>query len=157
MTTIAPPVPATIKFTGLSPKLTQILRAGTTLQQKVGTAKIGRTVATFEMTTDQLKLLLDHLVEHEITGSGASSPEVKRLRWMRREYGEALAGASVTVVHIITHEESDPVREQILDMLAVLWQNQSMYAADTLDDLARFDDMGGATLDHRRAWLAERL
>jgi len=154
MTTVAPPVPATIKFTGLSPMLTKILRSGTTLQQKEGTAKIGRTVATFEMAPDQLKLLLDHLVEHEITGSGASSKEVKRLRGMRRDFGEALGGSELTGVKIITHEESDPVREEILDLINRLWE----YHCDEegFSELTQLADRTGADGNYR-AWLAEHL
>lgn len=152
------------RFRGLSPATTDILRRNTQLQQRAGEAVIGRTVAKFRLGLPELARLLDWLVEHEITGSGASSPEVKRLRLVRTDFKNArdgiLTGDRVTIV---TSTKADERRAKVIELLAEMWSGaveKDWYEATELaeiildDPMASVDRLDAADV---RAWLDENL
>lgn len=162
--TLTVPTITEIKFRGLSPQLTDLLRRNTQLQQRAKTAVIGRTVARFKMSSDEFVLLVNHLIEHEITGSGASSKEVKRLRGLRASFTAALAGDEDTGVTLVT-EIVDPERQEILGLLAQLWHTVDMEGdidlarkvAEKLTTLAFGDAFQIAGVEQIRDWLDEHL
>lgn len=155
--TTATQAPPTIKFTGLSPLTTALVRRRTQLLQNLGTIKVGRTVLTFRMPTDELDDLFDKLIQTEIPGSGASSKEVGRLRQLRRDLSAERTGlAEGTGVTITYPPTGDDLRERILDLLNDLWERH----CDDPEGIELTDLADGSNpnvnVDYR-VWLSDHL
>lgn len=169
MTTVTQ-APPTIKFTGLSPLTTALVRQRTQLLQNLGTIKVGRTVLTFRMPTEELDELFDKLIQTEIPGSGASSKEVGRLRQLRRDLSAERTGLAEGTGVTITYGEPEPEgvdRDELIAILALIWARteapDDVY--DEVHDLRVLVGAGdypkGASVpigvDEARTWLAEHL
>lgn len=159
----------TVKFTGLSPLTTKLLRARTEYIQRKGDLSIGRTVFTFRGTAEELASLLDYLIMTEIPGAGATSSDVRRLRELRRYLRAAIGELGPLddpqfvewASHVTITNDVDAKRDALLDLITELYsgaQEKGWGEVDEINDLAQGIGYDVNFLPAEfRAWISEAL
>jgi hypothetical protein len=145
-----------IKFAGLSPATTDLVRKLTRVQQAEKQVVVGRTIhRLFGRSVESADRFFDALIALQIPATGATSSEVKALRGLRSRLATR---TSVTVI-----ESPDEKRQEILDLLAELWEEIDMggeiphAAAARLTELAFGSPHTAFYRADARKWLEEVL